>query len=131
MSGTAYTPRPLDTSKIQLTDEILRLAELFAENAHDVWAQERLAEGWRHGPQRDDTKKEHPCLIPYKALPEGEKRYDRTTALQTIKTLISLGYHKEATASHEQIIAGGEATAVDHDFAGRGGRIIGAGPFGV
>jgi class 3 adenylate cyclase len=107
MSQTPYTPRPLDTSKIQLTDEVLRLAELFAENAHDVWAQERLAEGWKFGPVRDDTKKEHPCLIPYKELPESEKRYDRTTALQTIKTLVSLGYRKEV-AGNEQLIAGGD-----------------------
>ncbi len=107
MSGSTYTPRPLDTSKIQLTDEILRLAELFAENAHDVWASERIAEGWKHGPLRDDDKKEHPCLVPYKDLPENEKRYDRTTALQTIKTLLSLGYRKDASG-HEQLIAGGD-----------------------
>jgi class 3 adenylate cyclase len=107
MSEQGYTPRPLDTSKIHLTDEILRLAELFAENAHDVWAQERMAEGWKHGPLRDDAKKEHPCLVPYKKLPESEKRYDRTAALQTVRTLISLGYRKEQTPT-DQLIQGGD-----------------------
>ena len=110
MSGPKYIPNPLDTSKIQLSDELLRLADLFAENAHDVWAKERMAEGWQHGPARDDQKKEHPCLVAYKELPDGEKKYDRGAALETIKTLISLGYRKES-ASTVSLVTGGDLDA--------------------
>lgn len=110
MSGRKYIPNPLDTSKIQLSDELLRLAELFAENAHDVWAKDRFAEGWQYGPTRDDQKKEHPCLVPYSELPAGEKRYDRGAALETIKTLISLGYRKESTSS-TTLVTGGDLDA--------------------
>jgi hypothetical protein len=90
-----YKPEPIDTSKVQLSDEILELTERLAENAHEVWAQRRMAEGWRPGPRRDDAKKEHPSLVPYKDLPEGEKEYDRSTALETLKVLLALGYRVE------------------------------------
>ena len=92
MSNLNYNPKPLDTSQIKLTDDILRLTELLAENAHEVWARERMVQGWKFGPNRDDQQKEHPLLVPYKELPEEEKRYDRDAALETIKIVMSLGY---------------------------------------
>ncbi len=87
-----YKPEPIDTSKVQLSDEILELTERLAENAHEVWAQRRMAEGWRPGPRRDEDKKEHPSLVPYEDLPEEEKEYDRSAALETLKVLQALGY---------------------------------------
>jgi hypothetical protein len=90
-----YHPRPIDTSTVCLSWEILGLLERLAENAHDVWARGRLAQGWTYGPVRDDTAKKHPCLVPYSDLPESEKEYDRQTALQTLKAIIALGYRIE------------------------------------
>jgi len=87
-----YKPDPIDTSKVQLNDEILELTERLAENAHEVWAQRRMADGWRYGPRRDEAKKEHPSLVPYKDLPDEEKEYDRSAALETLKVLQALGY---------------------------------------
>ena len=91
-SALVYKPEPIDTSKVQLNDEILELTERLAENAHEVWGQRRMADGWRYGPRRDETKKEHPSLVPYKDLPEEEKEYDRSAALETLKVLQALGY---------------------------------------
>jgi class 3 adenylate cyclase len=107
MGTQLYNPKPLDTSQIQLSDEILRLTEFLAENAHDVWAKERLNQGWTHGPHRDDEKKEHPCLIPYRELPEYEKKFDRNAAQEVIKTLLSLGYRK-TQAETDSVVGGGE-----------------------
>lgn len=90
-----YKPEPIDTSKISLNQEILKLTELLARNAHDIWARQRLADGWRFGASRDDSKKEHPCLVPYEQLPESEKEYDRNAAMQTLKAIIALGYRIE------------------------------------
>ncbi len=87
-----YTPDPIDTSKIILSDDLLELTEKIAENVHEVWAQSRIKEGWTYGEKRDDLKKETPCLIPYSELPEIEKDYDRNTAMETLKLIISLGY---------------------------------------
>jgi RyR domain len=93
-----YEPRPVDTTTIKLDAEILELAELLAANAHDVWATRRMAEGWEWGPRRCDSTKKHPCLLPYSALPESEKEYDRSMALETIKVLVALGYHVTKSA---------------------------------
>lgn len=87
-----YIPKPIDTSGIALTDDIVELTELLAKNSHDTWALQRLKDGWRYGPKRDDTKKEHPCLIPYEELPESEKEYDRKSAMETLKAIVALGY---------------------------------------
>ena len=87
-----YTPKPIDTSNIKLSEDLLALTEKIAENVHDVWAAGRIKEGWKYGPVRDDTKKETPCLVPYSDLPESEKEYDRNTALNTLRVIIASGY---------------------------------------
>jgi hypothetical protein len=60
-----------------------------------VWARQRQKEGWKFGPARSDTAKEHPGLVPYEDLSESEKEYDRATALETIRTILALGYRIE------------------------------------
>lgn len=87
-----YHPCPIDTDNVALDDEIRRLTEELARNAHDIWAKQRMADGWRFGSRRDDAKKEHPCLVPYEQLPESEKDYDRNAAMQTLKAIVALGY---------------------------------------
>ena len=88
----AYQPKPIDTDHVALTEEIREITERLAENAHDRWAQQRLSEGWTYGPSRDDERKKHPGLVPYSELSEGEKEYDRIAVLQTLKSIIALGY---------------------------------------
>lgn len=87
-----YEPKPIDTSGVHLSQEIGNLTELLARNAHDLWAQLRLAQGWTYGPQRDDGAKKHPCLVSYEELPEPEKEYDRRAAMDTLRAIIALGY---------------------------------------
>lgn len=89
---TTYTPKPIDTSHIDLSPDLSELVELLAQNNHDHWAQKRLDEGWRHGLKRNDLGKEHPDLVPYDELPESEKEYDRKTVVEAIKAIIALGY---------------------------------------
>jgi hypothetical protein len=87
-----YRPEPVETSGIELDPTIEPLVERLARNAHDIWARERLAQGWIYGPRRDDNRKHHPCLVPYEQLPESEKDYDRHIALGTLKAITALGY---------------------------------------
>ncbi len=68
------------------------LLERIAEQVHVTWAQGRQDEGWVLGPVRDDALRQHPCLIPYAALPEEEKAFDRQTALASLQALVALGY---------------------------------------
>jgi hypothetical protein len=90
-----YEPAPRDTSEVTLPRSILELTELLAKNAHENWARQRIQDGWTYGPKRDDPKKEHPSLVPYDELPESEKEYDRRTAMETVKTILALGYRIE------------------------------------
>jgi hypothetical protein len=88
----SYQPSPIDTTRVELPSTLLQLTEHLAQNAHDLWAKQRLTDGWRHGPNRDDKAKTHPCLIPYDELPESEKEYDRQAAIGTLKAILALGY---------------------------------------
>lgn len=87
-----YTPKPIGTSHIVMSEDLLQLAERMAENVHDVWAATRIAQGWTYGPERDDANKKHPCLIPYADLPEEEKVYDRNTSLETLRFILAEGF---------------------------------------
>ncbi len=90
-----YKPNPVDTSDVVLSEDILNLCELLAENTHEVWAKGRLEDGWKYGKTRNDELKETPCLVPYSVLSEGEKEFDRNTAIETLKLIVKLGYNIE------------------------------------
>jgi hypothetical protein len=87
-----YQPQPIETASIELSKDLEELTEKLAEHAHDVWARQRQDDGWVLGPERDDVKREHPCLVPYALLPEEEKVYDRNAAMQTLRAILALGY---------------------------------------
>lgn len=87
-----YKPSPLDLSDVKIPDSLTELTEAIAENIHENWSKSRMNEGWTYGPRRDDKELKHPDLIPYSDLTEGEKEYDRTTAMNAIKMIVKLGY---------------------------------------
>ena len=95
-----YHPQPIDTSEVIIETKYLQLIEQLAKNTHDIWAQQRLADGWQYGPQREDTLKQHPGLIPYEDLPNSEQEYDRLTVLGVIKALLALGYRIEGPGDY-------------------------------
>lgn len=95
----SYSPAPIDTSSVALSPELLALTENLAEHAHDLWALQRMKDGWTYGAARDDAARKHPCLVPYAELAESEKEYDRQTALGTLKAIIALGYVIEAPSA--------------------------------
>lgn len=87
-----YNPIPINTADVELPSELTGLVEKLAENSHDIWAEQRMREGWTHGVARDDAQKKHPCLIPYGDLPDSEREYDRLMAMGTFKLVLALGY---------------------------------------
>ena len=95
MTDIPYSPHPIDTSDIELNDELKQLVEQLARNVHDNWAMGRINEGWIYGPERNDELKQHPCLVDYDDLPESEKDYDRNTAMETVKLILKLGWKIE------------------------------------
>lgn len=87
-----YCPQPFQSDQIELPERLEDLIESLAEKVHDAWAAQRIEEGWSYGPERNDTRKENPCLVPYEELPDSEKEYDRLTAKQSIAAIVELGY---------------------------------------
>jgi len=82
-----YIPKPVDTRGVELPEELVPLIEEMAKNVHEVWAKNRIEDGWSYGPERDDARKLHPCLVPYEELPEREKDYDHATSQETLKLI--------------------------------------------
>ena len=92
MAKQNYTPNPIDTSSVVLPEELAPLAEELAKNVHEVWAKTRIEQGWTYGDTRDDLRKQHPCIVPYDELSEGEKEFDRNTSQETLRFIIKLGF---------------------------------------
>jgi len=88
----SYNPKTIDTSEIELSPDLEALVERLAQNVHDHWAKKRIEEGWRRGPERSDSLRQHPDLLPYEELPESEKSYDRKSVTETVKAIMALGY---------------------------------------
>lgn len=87
-----YAPQPIDISTIELDTSLTQLVEQLAKNTHEIWAVQRISDGWKWGKKRDDMRREHPCLIEYDELSEEEKEYDRKVTLGTLRTILKLGY---------------------------------------
>jgi ppGpp synthetase/RelA/SpoT-type nucleotidyltranferase len=85
----------------KFTDEEV---ESMAALEHGRWNVERLHDGWRYGKPRDDTRKIHDWLLPWKDVPEYIRNYDRTSVRVLPAVLAQAGlevYRKR----HRPIIA--------------------------
>ena len=87
-----YDPQPIDVEDFSLPDDLKELMEAIAENTHDIWARQRIDEGWQYGEKRDDGFKLHPDLVPFSDLTDSEKEYDRKMACGVLKLVKALGY---------------------------------------
>jgi hypothetical protein len=47
-----------------------------ASASHTNWWAEKIADGWVHGKVKDPAKKEHPCCVPFSALPKEQQAKD-------------------------------------------------------
>jgi ryanodine receptor 2 len=90
---TAFVPNPVDTTSVSLSSHVENIKDKLAENIHEMWALNKIEAGWCWGERRDDFMRIHPCLTPFDKLPAPEKRYDCQLAVQTLKTIISLGFY--------------------------------------
>ena len=97
MKKKMYKPQPIDTTDVKLSEDLELLVEQMSKNVHEVWAETRIKQGWTYGPERNDDKKTHPCLVPYEELPEAEKDYDRNTSTETLKLILKLGFRISKT----------------------------------
>jgi RyR domain len=62
--------------------------DISEEQAHDLWIDEKLTQGWKWGMEKDEKKKEHPNMVPYNELPENQKA--KSTIFKSIVNNLSL-----------------------------------------
>ncbi len=65
--------------------------EALARVEHDRWVAERRADGWTLGPAKDVARKVSPHLVPYDALSEQAKDYDREPVRALPSQLAAVG----------------------------------------
>lgn len=44
--------------------------------SHVSWLKQKTEDGWKYGPIKDASKKEHPCFVPYEKLPLEQQAKD-------------------------------------------------------
>lgn len=91
-STPCWSPGPDANASVKLPAFLSELTERLAENVHERWARQRMAEGWRYGAVRDEKMRTSPNLVPYDKLSGAEKDVDRGTALTTLRTILGEGY---------------------------------------
>lgn len=88
-----YIPHPEYVAHIQLPDSLAPLTEMLAENAHDIWAKDRLAEAEKaKGKKKAINPYDDPFMKPFAELANKDRKTDYTSALHTIKLLYKLGF---------------------------------------
>ena len=92
LQSNGYKPAPLDLSAIELSQKMEELVDLLSENTHNLWAKERIGQGWTYGLTEDPDCKRSPHLLPYRYVDEAIKIANRNTASETVRTLLVYGY---------------------------------------
>ncbi|XP_071378264.1 ryanodine receptor 3-like, partial [Centroberyx affinis] len=92
MMSNGYKPTPLELSDVKLTPGQEVLVDKLAENAHNVWAKDRIKQGWTYGIQQDLKSRRNPRLVPYALLDERTKKSNRDSLREAIRTLVGYGY---------------------------------------
>ncbi|KAI4894480.1 hypothetical protein NFI96_026241 [Prochilodus magdalenae] len=95
MQTNGYKPAPLDLNHVKLTPNQNTLVERLAENGHNVWARDRVRQGWTYSIVQDIVNKRNPRLVPYNLLDEKTKKTNRDTVCAAVRTLIGYGYNIE------------------------------------
>lgn len=92
LQTNGYKPAPLDLSAIELNPKMEELVDQLAENTHNVWARERISQGWTYGLNEDTEKRRSPHLVHYSNVDDAIKVANRNTASETVRTLLVYGY---------------------------------------
>ena len=96
VQSNGYKPQPLDLTHAVVSATLNQLIEILAENAHNLWAAERIKDGYTYG--LSAMRKRSPHLLPYSMVDESIKTLNRHVASETVRTLLVYGYSIEATA---------------------------------
>jgi len=93
MLGYAFRKTMGAPPSFEFPPEVIRdHLDRISEFEHDRWYRFYLLNGWKWAPKRNDEKKEHNLLVPYRELPEDEKFKDAATITVIPKVLGETGF---------------------------------------
>ncbi len=79
--GRAPPPLPDLHANPALLDQLAALE-------HARWATERRWSGWQHGAVRDNLRRLHPGLVPWEALPESDRAFNRAMVAAIVEASV-------------------------------------------
>jgi hypothetical protein len=92
LANCMLVPMPLRDLAATPFSFTLEELELLAQEEHVRWVDDKLANGWRYGPKRDDSKKIHDQIKPWVELDEENQRWDRDAVRELPQTLELAGF---------------------------------------
>ena len=91
-SGLGRSADFSEMSKLPIPDELDGVVQVLAFQHHEVWARDKMADGWCYSGKRDNDAKEHPMLLPFFKLPLEDKKWDLQQAKDGIRLILASGY---------------------------------------
>lgn len=92
-----YSQQPwAESPEWQRSSAILGAIGVYGGNtpreSHECWLAEKKRNGWTYGPVKDAAKKEHPCFVPYDALPPEQQAKDHIFVSTVTSFLTAAGF---------------------------------------
>jgi hypothetical protein len=91
LATTEQAPSANQPATAEIAARIEAHIERLAAAEHDGWMAQRTKDGWRYGSPRDDARKLHPSMVPYRDLPDAEKDKDRAAVRNYPKQVAAAG----------------------------------------
>lgn len=92
-----YNPQPINTSSVQLNNDLNSIVQQFSEHYHDAWASRKLENNWQYGDSYSWEQRIHPRLKSYSMLNDYEKERYKEPVRDSLKALLAIGWTVEHT----------------------------------
>lgn len=89
---SVYTPDPVDTSRVQLPQELHDFINKFAEQYHDAWASRKIERGWAYSDNYVPEKHFHSRLKPFDLLTDFDRKMYREPIEASLRAMIAWGW---------------------------------------